>query len=73
MPTPPAEVLGTLTTLGGLTGRETEAAAARADADRRLAAVAAAVADRPRPRRRGAGAPAARVGTLSAGEAVRLR
>lgn len=45
-----AEVLGTLTTLGGLTGRETEAAAARADADRRLAAVAAAVADRPRPR-----------------------
>jgi iron complex transport system substrate-binding protein len=45
-----AEVLGTLTTLGELAGREAEAASARADADRRLAAVAAAVAGRPRPR-----------------------
>jgi iron complex transport system substrate-binding protein len=44
------EVLGTLTTLGALTGRSAQAAAAVADAERRLAAVAAAVAGRPRPR-----------------------
>jgi iron complex transport system substrate-binding protein len=44
------DVLGTLATVGALTGREPEAAAAVADADRRLAAVAAAVAGRPRPR-----------------------
>ncbi|HST64518.1 MAG TPA: ABC transporter substrate-binding protein [Mycobacteriales bacterium] len=44
------EVLGTLTTVGALTGREPQAAAALADAERRLAAVAAAVAGRPRPR-----------------------
>ncbi|HEV7656662.1 MAG TPA: ABC transporter substrate-binding protein [Mycobacteriales bacterium] len=44
------EVLGTLATLGALTGRRTEAAAARVDAERRLAAVAAAVSGRPRPR-----------------------
>lgn len=44
------EVLGTLTTLGALTGREEAAAAAVADAERRLAVVAAAVAGRPRPR-----------------------
>lgn len=45
-----AEVLGTLATVGALTGRSAEAAAALADADHRLAAVAAAVAGRPRPR-----------------------
>jgi iron complex transport system substrate-binding protein len=45
-----AEVLGTLTTVGALTGRAEAAAAARADADARLAAVAGAVAGRPRPR-----------------------
>jgi iron complex transport system substrate-binding protein len=44
------QVLGTLTSVGALTGRVAEAAAAVADADRRLAAVAAAVAGRPRPR-----------------------
>jgi iron complex transport system substrate-binding protein len=44
------EVLGTLTSVGALTGREAEAAAAVADAGRRLAAVAAAVRGRPRPR-----------------------
>jgi iron complex transport system substrate-binding protein len=44
------EVLGTLTTVGALTGRVAEAAAAVADADRRQAAVAAAVAGRARPR-----------------------
>jgi iron complex transport system substrate-binding protein len=45
-----AEVLGTLTTVGSLTGRPAQAAAALADAERRLAAVARAVAGRPRPR-----------------------
>jgi iron complex transport system substrate-binding protein len=49
-PTTLAEVLGTLTTVGALTGRSAEAALALADAERRLAAVAAAVAGRPRPR-----------------------
>jgi iron complex transport system substrate-binding protein len=44
------EVLGTLTTLGALTGRSAQAAAAVADAERRLGAVAAAVAGRRRPR-----------------------
>jgi iron complex transport system substrate-binding protein len=44
------EVLGTLTTVGALTGRQDAAAAAVADAERRLAAVARAVAGRPRPR-----------------------
>jgi len=45
-----AEVLGTLTTVGGLTGRSAEAAAALADAERRLAAISRAVAGRRRPR-----------------------
>jgi iron complex transport system substrate-binding protein len=45
-----AEVLGTLTTVGALTGRSAQAAAALADAEGRLAAVARAVAGRPRPR-----------------------
>jgi len=45
-----AEVLGTLTTVGGLTGRSAEAAAALAGAERRLAAISRAVAGRPRPR-----------------------
>jgi iron complex transport system substrate-binding protein len=45
-----ADVLGTLTTVGALTGRSAEAAAALADAGRRLAAVARAVAGRSRPR-----------------------
>jgi len=45
-----AEVLGTLTTVGGLTGRSAEAAAALADAERRLAAISCAVAGRRRPR-----------------------
>jgi iron complex transport system substrate-binding protein len=49
-PTTPAEVLGTLTTVGALTGRSAEAAAALADAARRLAAISRAVAGRPRPR-----------------------
>lgn len=49
-PTTLGEVLGTLTTVGALTGRSAEAAGALADAERRLAAVAAAVAGRPRPR-----------------------
>jgi iron complex transport system substrate-binding protein len=44
------EVLGTLTTVGALTGRSAEAATALAEAERRLAAVAGAVAGRPRPR-----------------------
>lgn len=44
------EVLGTLTTLGGLTGAEAAARAAVTDARQRLAAVAAAVAGRQRPR-----------------------
>jgi len=45
-----AEVLGTLTRVGGLTGRSAEAAAALADAERRLAAISRAVAGRRRPR-----------------------
>jgi iron complex transport system substrate-binding protein len=45
-----AEVLGTLTTVGGLTGTADAAAVALADAHRRLDAVAAAVAGRTRPR-----------------------
>jgi len=45
-----AEVLGTLTTVGGLTGRSAEAAAAVVDAERRLAAISRAVAGRRRPR-----------------------
>ena len=45
-----AEVLGTLSTVGALTGRSAEAAVALADAERRLAAVARAVAGRSRPR-----------------------
>ena len=49
-PTTLAEVLGTLSSVGALTGRSAEAARALADAERRLAAVAAAVAGRPRPR-----------------------
>jgi iron complex transport system substrate-binding protein len=44
------DVLGTLTTVGALTGRAAAAGAALADANRRLDAVAAAVAGRPRPR-----------------------
>jgi iron complex transport system substrate-binding protein len=44
------DVLGTLTTVGELTGRAAAAGAALADANRRLDAVAAAVAGRPRPR-----------------------
>ena len=49
-PTTLAEVLGTLTSVGALTGRSAEAARALADAERRLAAVAAAVRGRARPR-----------------------
>jgi iron complex transport system substrate-binding protein len=49
-PTTLTEVLGTLTTVGALTGRSAEAATALADAERRLAAVAGAVAGRSRPR-----------------------
>lgn len=44
------EVLGTLTSVGALTGTADAAAAALADAHDRLAAVAAGVAGRPRPR-----------------------
>jgi len=49
-PTTLPEVLGTLTTLGSLTGRSARAAAVLADAGRRLASVAGAVAGRPQPR-----------------------
>lgn len=45
-----AEVLGTLTSVGALTGTADAAAAALAGAHERLAAVAASVAGRPRPR-----------------------
>jgi iron complex transport system substrate-binding protein len=44
------DVLGTLTSVGALTGTSAAAAVALADAHRRLDAVAAAVAGRPRPR-----------------------